>query len=187
MSLFDKLPSSHPDKAIPIGCLAATLYHQGHYSEALDKYKMALDIRRTALGSQHVDYAVTLHNIGIVKATMGNTEDGMKNVYDAMTTFEACFGIRHIRYMAAYRNWTRMKEYLVPQYACIGCHHCHALDFNNSVVTFLPHRSKLPRRRKLFRKMGKNERCFMVIEYLIEFVTFSLVIICDVDVVYVLE
>ena len=47
----------------------------GRYEEAEPLYRQAMEIRRTALGEEHPDFATSLNNLAELHRAMGRSED----------------------------------------------------------------------------------------------------------------
>ena len=52
------------------------LYERGQYAEAEPLYKQAMEIRRTALGERHPDYAASLNNLAMLYRRDGPARRG---------------------------------------------------------------------------------------------------------------
>ena len=75
---------------------ASLLANQGHHDEAENRLRRALTIRETALGLEHPDVALTLHNLGFIYNARGRYEEAEPLFQRALTIRETALGPQHL-------------------------------------------------------------------------------------------
>ena len=71
------------------------LYERGQYAEAEPLYRQAMEIRRTALGERHPDYAASLNNLAVLYQAMGRHAEAEPLYQQAMEIRRTALGERH--------------------------------------------------------------------------------------------
>jgi tetratricopeptide (TPR) repeat protein len=86
---------------------AALLDGLGRYAESEPVYREALAIFRRRLGVGHYDVAVTLNNLGCVRANRGDPRGAVRLLKRALVLKEQLFGARHVESTITRRNLSR--------------------------------------------------------------------------------
>jgi tetratricopeptide (TPR) repeat protein len=87
----------------------------GRYAEAEPLYKQALEIRRTALGARHPDYANSLNNLAVLYDEMGRYAEAEPLYKQALEICRTALGERHPSYATSLNN-------LAELYRAMGRH-----------------------------------------------------------------
>ena len=80
------------------------LYERGQYAEAEPLYLQAMEIRRTALGERHPDYATSLNNLAGLYRAMGRHAEAEPLYRAGEEIRRAALGERHPDYAASLNN-----------------------------------------------------------------------------------
>ena len=91
------------------------LRDRAQYADAEPLYKQAMEIRRTALGERHPDYATSLNNLALLYDAMGRHTEAEPLYKQAMEIRRTALGERHPDYAASLNN-------LALLYYAMGCH-----------------------------------------------------------------
>ena len=83
---------------------ACYLRDRAQYAEAEPLYKQAMEIRRTALGERHPDYATSLNNLAVLYHAMGRHAEAEPLYKQAMEICRTALGERHPDYAASLNN-----------------------------------------------------------------------------------
>jgi tetratricopeptide (TPR) repeat protein len=75
--------------------LAGNCRHKGQYKEAEPLFKRALEINEKALGPDHPDTALSLHNLATLYASRGNFFNAAPLLARALATAERALGVEH--------------------------------------------------------------------------------------------
>ena len=75
---------------------ASLLANQGHQDEAVSKLQRVLDIREEALGPDHPDVALTLHNLGFIYNAQGRYTEAKPLLQRALIIRETALGPQHL-------------------------------------------------------------------------------------------
>ena len=94
---------------------ASYLHDRGQYGEAEPLYKQAREIRRTALGERHPDYATSLHNLAVLYDAMGRHAEAEPLMKQAREIRRTALGERHPDYATSLNN-------LAELYRAMGRH-----------------------------------------------------------------
>jgi tetratricopeptide (TPR) repeat protein len=86
------------------------LYQQGKYSEAVPLAERALAIRQASLGSDHVEVAQSLTNLGMLYATLGRSGDAEPLFKRSLAIYEKAFGPNHPDVSAALSNLANLYQ-----------------------------------------------------------------------------
>ena len=76
--------------------IANVLQSQGKNIEALEKYKMCLEIKRKALGEQHSEVSDSKWGIAMIYQNLGEYEEALKLYEEALENKVRCFGTGHV-------------------------------------------------------------------------------------------
>ena len=76
----------------------------GHHAEAEPLHKQAMEIRRTALGERHPDYADSLNNLAELYRAMGRHAEAEPLYKQAMEIYRTALGERHPYYATSLNN-----------------------------------------------------------------------------------
>ena len=76
----------------------------GRHAEAEPLYQQAMEIRRTALGERHPDYATSLNNLAVLYDAMGRHAEAEPLYRQAMEIRRTALGERHPDYAASLNN-----------------------------------------------------------------------------------
>lgn len=84
--------------------IGIAFYSLGEYSQALDYYTKALEIRKKKLGINHPDTANSYNRIGMVYNSLGNIEKTIEYYFKAMEIRENVLGKEHPDTAGSYNN-----------------------------------------------------------------------------------
>jgi tetratricopeptide (TPR) repeat protein len=87
---------------------ASYLYERGQYAEAEPLYQRAMEIRRTALGETHPDYATSLNNLAGLYRAMGRHAEAGPLYRRAMEIRHAALGEGHPDYATSLNGLARL-------------------------------------------------------------------------------
>ncbi len=76
----------------------------GDYAAALPLYRQALEIRRTALGEDHPDYAASLNNLARLYRAMGDHAAALPLYRQALEIHRTTLGEDHPDYATSLNN-----------------------------------------------------------------------------------
>ena len=76
----------------------------GRHAEAEPLYERAMEIRRTALGERHPDYANSLNNLAALYDAMGRHAEAEPLYQQAMEIYRTALGERHPAYADSLNN-----------------------------------------------------------------------------------
>ncbi len=76
----------------------------GNYAAAEPLYRQALDIKGTALGEDHPDFAISLNNLALLHNAMGNYAEAEPLFWQASNIWRAALGEDHPAYATSLRN-----------------------------------------------------------------------------------
>jgi tetratricopeptide (TPR) repeat protein len=68
---------------------------EGHLDRAEQFYARALDIKRSLLGPEHPECAITAHNLGTLLRDSGRPEEAARHFRSALSIFEATLDADH--------------------------------------------------------------------------------------------
>jgi len=98
------LGDKHPRVAQVQYNLGVVAHRQGHYAEALERYRAALAGREAAYGPDSVDYAMTIQAIGNAELMEDRVADARAHLEQAIHLLEARLGPEHPDVAAAYND-----------------------------------------------------------------------------------
>jgi CHAT domain-containing protein/Tfp pilus assembly protein PilF len=98
------------DEVAAINKEIAQLYEQGKFSEAVPMAQRALAIRQASLGSNHVDVAQSLTNLGILYAILGRNSDAEPLFKRSLDIYEKTYGPNHPDVSAALSNLANLYQ-----------------------------------------------------------------------------
>ena len=87
-----------------LNATASYLHERGQYADAEPLCKQAMEIRRTALGEQHPDYAGSLNNLAVLYDAMGRHAEAEPLYKQAMEIRRTALGERHPDYATSLNN-----------------------------------------------------------------------------------
>ena len=82
----------------------------GRHAEAEPLYKQAMEIRRTALGERHPDYATSLNNLAELYRAMGRHAEAEPLYKQALEIRRTALGERHPDYATSLNNLAGLYE-----------------------------------------------------------------------------
>ena len=80
----DKLEPNHVYFGFANVALGDVAYAQGRYADALAHFERARDLGREAVGEKHADYAYALGGVGMSRARLGETQEGIRVLEQAL-------------------------------------------------------------------------------------------------------
>ncbi len=104
LTLAHALGDKHPGVAQLQYNLGVVAHRQGHYAEALERYRAALAGREAAYGRDSVDYAMTILAIGNAELMEDRVADARAHLEQAIHLLEARLGPEHPDAATAYND-----------------------------------------------------------------------------------
>jgi serine/threonine-protein kinase len=126
-------PTGDARLARALNDLGAVRDARGDYTEASTLYQESRDMRRRLLGDDHIGVAITTSNLGVSLYHMGNVENGIRTLEEALALFRNILGPDHPRTLVVQSNLATIQT---------------AAGKDSAAVR--QHRDILERRRRLF-------------------------------------
>ena len=108
--ISDKLPFTHPDRALVYCGLGSVLHHMENSDVALRCYLMAKKIRERTIGGNTVDTATVYNNIGVCFNKMTRFQEAYVYMELAEAILNSILGPHHTRTLTVRQNIERLKR-----------------------------------------------------------------------------
>ena len=99
-----KLGSDHPDIAVSLDNIAATLVALGDYDGALEHFERAMSLRATGLGAESLEVAFTLNGMGGIYMQYGDLDRALATFEEAQRMMARLLGPDHVEMAPAHNN-----------------------------------------------------------------------------------
>lgn len=106
---------NNSDCAIPYSCAGGVFYHVGQFLLANKYFTKALEIRRSLLGDNNVDTAISLINVACSQQCLGEFQNASDLYQQGIKVLREQLGHAHPRTETATRNYNRFKDNFLKQ------------------------------------------------------------------------